>query len=117
MQPDLEYSMSAMDLHSTYAAEQDVAAGEIQRFAQVTEPVEEPHLSTSDHMIRSGKLRWWQRPSPTLWRLTLIIGDGILLVALLVLVLVPFPSVTLKAASGIFGITNTKLIWIYLALA
>src|SRR5437868_403436 len=54
--------------------------------------------------------RWWQRPSPVIWRLCAMVADGALLVVLLGMVLVLAAPLHLQfqALSGPFGIRDAK---------
>jgi len=63
------------------------------------------------------RLQHWKRPSLATLRLTLMIGDGILLIALLVLVLVMGPPlhVGLNVSNSVMG-PNISLVWMCLAL-
>lgn len=56
--------------------------------------------------------------SPIVWRLVLMIGDGVLLIALLTLLLVwaPLPHLGLQMARGRLGRWDAKLLWGCLAL-
>jgi exopolysaccharide biosynthesis polyprenyl glycosylphosphotransferase len=59
------------------------------------------------------------KPSSTMWHFILMLGDAILLLAILmlVLVLVPFVQLTFKAPSHALSLRETNLLWISLALA
>lgn len=64
---------------------------------------------------RAQEIKPWIRPSPTMWRFALMLGDGSLLLALL-LVCAPALQVGLNAADLESSRGNTQLIWICLAL-
>jgi exopolysaccharide biosynthesis polyprenyl glycosylphosphotransferase len=128
MQPDLEQKPIAR-LQELDKAEQDVLVGNRYHSSQVAEQrVEQWYLPNTEalesraaiaqkpHMGGLRKKR--QRPSPMRWRLTLMIGDGVLFVFLFTVVLmlaVPF-HVTFHLSSDAFGITNATLIWMCLAV-
>src|SRR6266699_5542422 len=55
-----------------------------------------------------------RKPSPTVWRLVLLIGDGIVLMALLVQIMNPAPQLGLNMQGGMW---NASLLWLFLTLA
>jgi exopolysaccharide biosynthesis polyprenyl glycosylphosphotransferase len=59
-----------------------------------------------------------QKPSPTIWSLALIMGDGILFTSLfaLVLMLIVHTDLALRVSSYIFGTRNLKIVLLFLAL-
>ena len=64
------------------------------------------------------KLQRWKKPSQATLRLTLMFGDGVLLIGLLMLVSVlgPLLHVRLDILHNVLGLWNTNLIWTCLAL-
>lgn len=56
--------------------------------------------------------------SPTMWRFIMIIGDGVLFIALLVFILLLRPHLTLELRSSLYELKpwNLQMLWIVLAL-
>lgn len=72
---------------------------------------------TSVQDLPFQKQRLKRKPSPTSWRLALIIGDNMLLITLLVLIINPIPHIGLSSSNSMFGTWNTTLVRIFLVLA
>ena len=101
MHHDLEQSGPRVSLQSTYEAEREVL------------PVHERLLLHKPQITGQREARRRQRPSPTMWRLTLMIGDGLLLLASLTLslMLAPLFHLELHVLWNELGAWNLKLIW------
>jgi exopolysaccharide biosynthesis polyprenyl glycosylphosphotransferase len=129
MQPDLEYSKSFVGTQVQFEDQQRVISAAKAHPLQVAEPGENnQEFYRMDHVESLGgtaavqrtqfqnkSLRW--KPSPTVWRLALMIGDGIVLIALLARVMNPAPHLGSNVAGTIFGMWNANLVWLFLALA
>ncbi|MFL5697744.1 MAG: sugar transferase [Ktedonobacteraceae bacterium] len=132
MQPYFENGLSIVISQSSYIAEREMISIGEDFLPQVAGPVDENrYLSSVDELTNSGEeitqklqisevqgLRRWKKPSLATLRLTLMIGDGILLIALLVLVLVVGPPfhVGLNVPGSVLGSWNVSLVWTCLAL-
>jgi exopolysaccharide biosynthesis polyprenyl glycosylphosphotransferase len=109
MQPDLEYDMPLADSQGQYKTEHAVLTVEKDRQPQAVRSVDK-HQEFLNQRRR-------QRPSPTVWHLALLIGDGMLLIALLVLIVPPPPNLGLNLSSSVFGPWHASFVWLCLALA
>ncbi|MFL5587640.1 MAG: sugar transferase [Ktedonobacteraceae bacterium] len=132
MQPYFENGLSIVISQSSCIAEREMISIGEDFLPQVAGPVDENrYLSSVDELTNSGEeitqklqisevqgLRRWKKPSLATLRLTLMIGDGILLIALLVLVLVLGPPfhVGLNVPGSVLGSWNVSLVWTCLAL-
>ena len=123
MQPDLRRSSSKGSSQET-----PVSNGHLTRVAEMVNEghtlychgalyppggvIQEPLVTSIQ-----GKKRPW-RPSPTLWHLTLIVGDGVLLIAVLALLSVIASPLHLGLKVWGYGLGNwnAKLLWDCLAL-
>jgi exopolysaccharide biosynthesis polyprenyl glycosylphosphotransferase len=63
------------------------------------------------------KQRLRRKPSPTAWRFALIIGDSLVLIALLVRIITPAPHLGVYVPGGVFGMWNATFVWLFLVLA
>jgi exopolysaccharide biosynthesis polyprenyl glycosylphosphotransferase len=129
VQPDLEYSKPLVSFQGQFEDEQKVFSVGKVRLLPATEPADKSRgFSSMDHLESLGGIACVQRshfqnqpsrrkPSPTVWRLALMIGDGIVLVALLVRITSPAPHLGLNVLDSVFGIWNANLLWLFLALA
>jgi exopolysaccharide biosynthesis polyprenyl glycosylphosphotransferase len=129
MQPDLEYGKSTVSSQGQYKDEHAVLSAGNGRSLQVEKPADKnedffrtdhlgspegiPHVQELPFPNQPGR----RKPSPALWHLALIIGDSILLIALLVRIMDPAPNLGLTVPDSIFGSWNAKLVWLFLALA
>src|SRR5947209_13735207 len=100
MPSDLVYGIPPSDSQGQYKAEHDVLSVAKNCSLQVAESVDEHQDLFSTHIeeqerpdrithvqeLPVRKQRQERRPSPTIWRLALLVGDGMLLVALLLLI-------------------------------
>ncbi len=129
MQPDLEFGKPVASSQGQLEDEHRVLSAAGEYSLQVAEPTDKnedffrtDHLGSPEEIQHVRELpfpnrprRW--KPSPALWRLALIIGDSILLIALLVRVMDPAPNLGLTVPDSAFGPWNAKLVWLFLALA
>ena len=101
MQHDLEQTLPRVSLQSTHEPEREVL------------PVHERLLLHKPQIRGQRETRRRQRPSPTMWRLTLMIGDGLLLLASLTLslTLAPLFHLELNVSWNELGAWNLKLMW------
>ncbi len=132
MQPYFENGLSIVISQSSCIAEREMVSIGEDFLPQVAGPVDENrYLYSVDELTNSGEeitqklqisevqgLQRWKKPSLATLRLTLMIGDGILLIALLVLVLVVGPPfhVGLNVPGSVLGSWNVSLVWTCLAL-
>ncbi len=131
MQPYLENGVSMVNPKSSSIAEHEVVSVGKDFLPQVAGPMDEnQRLYSADELVNSEEitqksqigglqgLQRWKRPSLATLRLTLILGDGILLIALLVLVLVLGPPlhVGLNMPGSVLGPWNANIVWLCLAL-
>ncbi|MDQ2714977.1 MAG: hypothetical protein M3Z08_08730, partial [Chloroflexota bacterium] len=108
MQPDLKYGMPLADSHEQSENEYTALRAEKERGRYELHP---PHQQNRLNQ------RWRRRPSPTMWHLILLLGDGIVLLALLELLLPPPPHVGLAVSGDGLGPWSTHFAWLGLALA
>jgi exopolysaccharide biosynthesis polyprenyl glycosylphosphotransferase len=115
MQPDLEHDMQVVaSLHNTQY-ENPLSA--------IEHPLQEMTLSAAGLASIPQEVRGWQRvwqwkPSQTVWRLSLLIGDSILLIGLFVVVLSLAKRFHAQLGTYFyeFGGWDSKLVWGCLAL-
>src|SRR5438067_1758227 len=126
MPPDLLYDIPPSDSQGQYKAEHEVLSVAKDRSLQVAGLVDEQQglyaeeqesLGEITHLQESCSQRRRQRPSPTIWHLALLVGDGMLLIALLVLLLPPPPNLGLNVSGSVFGPWSANFVWLYLVLA
>src|SRR5260370_33013062 len=124
MQPDLEYGKSTVSSQGQYKDEHAVISAGNGRSLQVEKPADKnesffrtDHLGSPHVQELPFQNRLRRKPSPALWRLALIIGDSILLIALLVRIMDPAPNLGLTVPDSIFGSWNAKLVCLFLSLA
>jgi exopolysaccharide biosynthesis polyprenyl glycosylphosphotransferase len=99
MQPDPESGKPVASSHGQFDDEQGIiSVGNVQELQFQNQP-----------------RRW--KPSLTLWRLVLMIGDSVLLIVLLLRIIDPAPDLGLTMPDSVFGPWNAKLVWLFLALA
>jgi exopolysaccharide biosynthesis polyprenyl glycosylphosphotransferase len=127
MQSDLDQKTAAVSMHKAYKVEQGIPRGDEDGSSQVAEwrdeqwypqgtEALEPHTEIAQWSRARGVRRKQQRPSPMMWRLTAVIGDGILFVALLMVVLAAPFHMTLGVSSGTLNVKDATLMWVSLAL-
>jgi exopolysaccharide biosynthesis polyprenyl glycosylphosphotransferase len=129
MQPDLEQRPALVGLQEPRGAKQGVLARKKNYSSHEVEQRDEQWylpdteaLATQKGKMQAlpiGGLRRKQwRPSPMMWCLTVMIGDGVVLVALFIVVLaVTAPlHVALHISSDTLSVKNATLIWVCLAL-
>src|SRR6266699_6319565 len=126
LQPDLEYRETLMGSQGRIEDEHGVLSAGKARSLQVAEPaIENRSFSSMGHVEDLGGTAHAQeapfqnrplrrKPSPTVWRLVLLIGDGIVLMALLVQIMNPAPQLGLNMQGGMW---NASLLWLFLTLA
>lgn len=129
LQPDLEYGRPLVSSQGQFEDEHKVLSVGRVHFLQVAEPADKSRgFSSMDHLESLGGIAHVQesqvqnqpsrrKPSPTLWHLALMIGDGIVLITLLVRILNPAPHLGLNVQGSVFGMWNASLLWLFLILA
>ena len=129
MQPDLEYSMPLASAQEQYEVQQQGVSAGRNNLLQVAELADKNQgclssadfetareiLSIQEPQLRIQLARW--KPSPTLWHLTLILGDSTLLIALLAWIVAPPPHFGLSVSGSLLGPWNAYLVWICLTFA
>lgn len=132
MQPYFENSVSMVSSQDSYVAEHEMVSISQELLSEVTVPTDENRsLYNADELANAGeeitptsqigglrRLRRWKKPSQATLRLTLMLGDGVLLIALLLLVSVlgPLLHVRLDMLHNVLGAWNASLVWTCLAL-
>ncbi len=132
MQPYFENSVSMASSQDLRADKHEMVPISKELLPEVTVSVDENHnhdnaneLANVDEGIRFTsmigelqRLKRWKKPSQATLRLILMFGDGILLIAVLILVLVIAPLFTLRldVLNNVWGSWNASLVWTCLAL-
>ena len=125
MHSNLEYGKHLVNSQGQYM----VSSAGKESLLEVVEPGDENQsISSTDEreslekrtyvqgpQVQKQRLR--RKPSPTVWRFALIIGDSLVLIALLVLIINPAPHLGLYVPGSVFGTWNTTLVWLFLVLA
>jgi exopolysaccharide biosynthesis polyprenyl glycosylphosphotransferase len=129
MQSNLEYDKPLVSSQVQYADQQMVSSAGKEPSLLAADPVDQNQgVSCMDQLERLEKItsvkglqfrkqRLRRKPSPMLWRLALIIGDSVVLIALLLLIINPAPHLGLYAPDSIFGTWKAYLVWMFLVLA
>jgi len=117
MQPDIEHDIQVTSaLHA--AKYEDLSLAEEYPVQMI--PVTAERSGRIFQASTAGKQQreWEWRPSPTLWSLVLMVGDGLLILASLasLLILAPHFNLTFHIAWNEPGTWNLKLIWGCIAL-
>ncbi|MDQ2902916.1 MAG: sugar transferase [Ktedonobacteraceae bacterium] len=108
MQPDLKYDMPPANSHEQCETAHTALQAEKEHGRHELHP---PQQQDFLHQ------RWRRRPSPAMWHLILLLGDGIVLLALLELLLPLPPHLGLAVSGNGFGSWSTHFAWLCLALA
>ena len=132
MQPYFENSVSMVSSQDSYIAEHEIVSIGKEILPRVTVPLDEnQYLNVATEMENAGeeiahtspggglqRVRRWKKPSQATLRVALMFGDGILLIALLILVLVlgPLFQLRLDVLPNVAGSWNTSLFWTCLVL-
>lgn len=132
MQPYFEHSVSMMSSQDSYVAEHEIISISQELLPEVTAPTDENRaLYNADELVNAGEeitpisrigelqgLQRWKKPSQATLRLTLMFGDGVLLIAVLLLVSVlgPLLHVKLDVLHNGLGVWNANLVWTCLAM-
>lgn len=132
MQPYFENSGSIVSSQDLHVAEHEMVSISKELLPQVTVSVDEnQYLNNANELanVDEGitytsmigelqRLKRWKKPSQATLRLILMFGDGILLIAVLILVLVIGPLFTLRldVLNNVWGPWNVSLVWTCLAL-
>jgi exopolysaccharide biosynthesis polyprenyl glycosylphosphotransferase len=129
MQPDFEHGVSMASSQSSSVAEHEMVSVGKDFLPESPGPVDENRrLNSADELVNAGErmqksyivrmqeLLRWKRPSLATLRLTLMIGDGTLLIALLVVVLGPPLHAGLHVTGSVLGPWNANFVWLCLAL-
>ncbi len=129
MQLDFDYRLPLVNSHGT---EQRVLSGGKDYGLQVAEPADQYQDSFGSERVENAeeithleeallrKQRWGRKPSPAVWHLVLMIGDGVLLIVLLALVMELAVHLRLGLPNGVMGqqiVSYTTLLLCFLGVA
>jgi exopolysaccharide biosynthesis polyprenyl glycosylphosphotransferase len=129
MQSNLEYGKPLVSSQEQFEDRQMVSSAGKKPVSQAADPIDQNQgVSSMDQLkilekitsvqgLQFQKLRLRRKPSPTLWRFALIIGDSLVLIALLVQIINPAPHLGLYVPGSIFGTWNAGLVWMFLVFA
>jgi exopolysaccharide biosynthesis polyprenyl glycosylphosphotransferase len=116
MQPDMKYYFPPVSSQEPGNSVVLLTENRPVQFIAPVEKAEGHYISgniaqVQEKLFRIGK--WGRKPSPTTWRLILIIGDGLVL---MIVALISFQA-RLSMANSILGTLNASYIWVFLVLA
>jgi exopolysaccharide biosynthesis polyprenyl glycosylphosphotransferase len=129
VQRELEYTMLIASQHGLYSAEHELFSKSEERSSKAVEfssdgvtsfSIENTGVITQESEIEKLQgLKRRHKPSSTMWHFILMLGDAILLLAILMvlLVVVPFVKMTFEASSHALSLREVNLLWLALALA
>jgi exopolysaccharide biosynthesis polyprenyl glycosylphosphotransferase len=130
MQPYFESDVNTVSSQSTSIVEHEMVSVGKDFLPELAGPVDENRrLNGADELANSGEILQkshiagmqgslrWKRPSPATLRLTLVISDGIVLIALLVLELILAPPLHLglNVTGSVLGPWNANFVWLCVA--